>query len=127
MSAPLPTPGEVEEMRVRHAEQPAFPFDPRWPDRWCRWCVIVGVEHVNQEHRAVYKHKHWGDAPCSRPWTALCQTQHGALCHVSDHESQPGATRALDEHVRRGDHIRSGDEDRETQTECRRAANGEAT
>lgn len=90
----------------------------QYPERWCRWCLLAGVEHINQSGRCVHKHQHFDDVRCTRPWTALCQTEHGRLCHISEHPSQPEATAALDAHLRAGVHIRSGDDDQPVQTGC---------
>ena len=36
MTARLPTPGEVEEMRERHVETPGDEIQP-WPYEWCQY------------------------------------------------------------------------------------------
>lgn len=88
------------------------------------WCSICAPgEHINQEARCVHKHEHQGYPPgvypCDKPWSALCQTDHGQACFVGDYTSQPEATQALDEHIRAGKHISSDAEDSEPVQECR--------
>ena len=82
------------------------------------WC-----DEISQETRAVHKHSHVDEQPCTRPWSALCQTQHGDICHASDHESQPEALAALCAHLAKGSHIApgSGDQPQQEQTACRAA------
>lgn len=76
-------------------------------------------EHVPQDCASVYKHQHLDDQPCTRPWTALCQTRHGDLCHNSNHTSQPDAMAALCAHLAAGRHIPPGAGDRRTETPCK--------
>lgn len=89
-------------------------------EMWCSLCLAHGEQHINQEDRSVHKHSHVDDRPCTRPWSALCQTEHGDLCHTSDHTSQPAALTALLKHLERGKHIAPGAGDRETLTPCAR-------
>ena len=77
------------------------------------WCAEVA-----QDCHDVHKHEHFGGGACTRPWSALCQTRHGDICHTSDHTSQADAMTALCAHLARGVHIQPGDGDRATETPC---------
>ena len=87
---------------------------------WCSLCV--GGEHLNQEYRGVMKHSHGDDYSCTRPWSALCQSEHGDICYASDHTSQQDALTAMCDHLRRADHVDPGSGDRDAQTPCRKVA-----
>jgi hypothetical protein len=85
------------------------------PDGAC-WCD--GNDGVSQEDHSVYKHEHQDGAGCTRPWTALCQTQHGDLCLIAEHPTWREAMDALNAHMATGEHIAPGDGDTPTITPC---------
>lgn len=88
---------------------------------WCALCLAKGREHINQEDRSVYKHQHMDDSLCTRPWSALCQNEHGEVCYDSCYTSQPDALAALLSHLESGVHIVLGSGDAETHIKCARA------
>ena len=96
-----------------------------WPEMYCSLCAGQGKEHINQQCAQVTKHQHGGSKLyCALPWTAICQTEHGDICHVSDHTSQPDATRRLDEHLAAGVHVELGSGDEPPETDCTTTAQG---